>query len=183
MNPKPRKRMFTGFGVVLLGILALAIFWRQNFQTVVVSGPSMEITYTSGDKLLACRAYWLIGAIGRKDIVVVRTGDNAYIIKRVKGLPGDRIDLLNAPKDWPISKGDFIVPEGKLYILGDNTTMSEDSRAFGPVDSSDVLGKIVTLDPNVMPIVMGSVGGFCLVGIIIGFILAMRERRTGVAEA
>ncbi len=165
---------------MLLGILALAIFWRQNFQTVIVSGPSMETTYNNGDRLLACRAYWLIGAIAKKDIVVVRTGDESYIIKRVNGLPGDKIDLKVWPKSWPITKGDYIVPEGKLYVLGDNLPVSEDSRVFGPVDQKDVLGKIVTLDPNVMPVVMILVGGFCAIGIIFGFIVAMRDRRAAV---
>lgn len=171
--------MFTGFGVVLLGILVLAIFWRQNFQTVIVSGPSMEPTYNSGDKLLACRAYWLIGPIRKKDIVVVKTGDDSYIIKRVFGLGGDRIDLINVPKSWAISQGDYVVPKEQLFVIGDNRDMSEDSRAFGPVEQSAVLGKIVTLDPNVMPIVMTSVGGFCAAGLLLGLVLALKERRSG----
>lgn len=138
----------TGFGTALLFVLVFAIFFYFNFTTVVVSGNSMEPTFHNGQRLLASRAYWLVGQIQRRDIVVVRTqgqgpGQTGYIIKRVLGLPGDAVDGANVPDSWRVSDGPFIVPEGRVYVIGDNREVSEDSRRFGPVPLDDVLGKIV----------------------------------------
>ena len=52
-----RKMAITGFGLVLVMVLVLAVLFYANFRTVVVSGPSMEPTFKSGDHLLANRTY------------------------------------------------------------------------------------------------------------------------------
>lgn len=128
----------------MLGVLAFAIFFIQNFKTVVVSGPSMMPTLRSGDRILASKAYWLVGGIRRKDIVVIKD-ENAtgYIIKRVVFLPGETVDFYNAPRNWPLRNGPFVVPADSYYVLGDNREVSEDSRIFGPVDKSRIIGKVV----------------------------------------
>lgn len=138
----------TGFGTALLFVLVFAIFFYFNFTTVVVSGNSMEPTFQNGERLLASRAYWLVGQIKRRDVVVVRTqgqdpGQTGYIIKRVLGLPGDKIDGANVPDSWRVSDGPFVVPPGRVYVIGDNREVSEDSRRLGAVPLEDVLGKIV----------------------------------------
>jgi len=139
-----KTRATTSYAGTLLLVLGMAIFFFQNFKTVVVSGQSMEPTFLNGRRLLASSAYWLIGNIRDNDIVVIRgeKGDE-YVIKRVYRMGGETVDWVNIPDDWPLTKGRFVVPDGKIYVLGDNRAVSEDSRRFGAVDVSRVLGKVV----------------------------------------
>lgn len=139
-----------GFLVTLLVLLGLSVFFYVNFKTVVVSGDSMETSYQSGDRLLASKAYWLIGPVQKRDVIVIRDPLNpqGYIIKRVLGLAGDVIDFENVPTDWKLAMGEYKVPEDSVYVIGDNRVVSEDSRRFGPVDASTVLGKIVHIGPS-----------------------------------
>lgn len=99
----------------------------------------------------------------RGDIVVFDPpvgGSSKPYIKRIVGLPGERLsihdgnvyiggELLDEPyldgtaTSWP--NGDpsreFVVPEGHLFVLGDNRNNSTDSRSFGPISNDDVIGK------------------------------------------
>jgi signal peptidase I len=139
-----RRKTRTGVGIVLFLLLACSIVFYRNFHRVVVSGKSMEPTFHSGDGVFVSRAYWLVGPIKDKDIVVVKDPNpDGFIIKRVYKMGGETVDWLNVPKNWSLQNGPYVVPEGKIYLLGDNRTESEDSRAFGPRDASWVLGKVV----------------------------------------
>jgi len=161
-----RKVAFTGFGVTLLFILVMAVIFYLNFKTVIVSGPSMEKTFKNGDRLLSSRAYWLVGPIRKKDVIVIHNEDGkGYLIKRVCYMPGETVDLWNSPRSeiWSIANGPYVVPEGQYYVLGDNRAVSEDSRTFGPVKKERVLGKIVLLPETwvqALFIVLGAVAGF-----------------------
>ena len=142
------KRVITGFGFVLLMVLAFALFMFMTLNTVVVKGVSMFPTFKDGQRVLVCRAYWLVGPIKDKDVIVMRdkeSPDNpdAYIIKRVYRMAGETVDEINCPHGWKLENGPYVVPEGKVYVLGDNRAQSEDSRYFGPVDLTSILGKVV----------------------------------------
>lgn len=135
-----------GFLVVLLFLLAFAIFFYKNFHRVVVSGQSMEPTLHDGQQVWVSKAYWLIGPIRKKDIVVLHdTGPTGYIIKRVYKMGGEQVDWANAPENHSLKLGPYVVPDGDVYVLGDNRMHSEDSRKFGPIDTSEILGKVVVV--------------------------------------
>lgn len=153
MSQGNKQRARQGFLVTLLVLLGLAVFFYFNFKTVVVRGNSMETTYSAGDRVLSSKAYWLIGGIQRKDVVVLKDpmDPNGYIIKRVLGLAGDPIDFENVPRDWRLSKGEYKVPEASIYVVGDNRSVSEDSRVFGPVPLESVLGKVVHVELSNLP--------------------------------
>lgn len=139
------KRAITGFGVVMVFVLAVTLFFYFNFNTVVVRGNSMEKTYFNGDRLLSSRAYWLVGPIRPKDVVVIRgDGPKEYFIKRVYKMEGEVVDFLNIPESWSIGNGEYKVPAGHVYVLGDNRDFSEDSRKYGAVPLEKILGKIVS---------------------------------------
>jgi signal peptidase I len=146
-TPKPsrrRKVLFTGFGVFLLGVLAFAIFFWVNFQTVVVKGDSMDPTLQNGQRLLITKAYWLVGDIRKNDIIVVhRPESGEVVIKRVYAMQGETVDFYNVPDNWNLAQGEYIVPPDSYYVLGDNRPVSDDSRLFGPVRSDVILGKVV----------------------------------------
>jgi len=175
-----RKVAFTGFGVALLFILAMSLIFYLNFKTVIVSGPSMEKTFKSGDRLLASRAYWLVGPIRKKDVIVIRNEDGkGYIIKRVCYMPGEQVDLWNSPRSeiWSMANGPYVVPEGSYYVLGDNRAVSEDSRTFGPVNDKRVLGKIVLIPDTWRQALFGVLGAFAAFIVIVYAITAIANKR------
>jgi signal peptidase I len=145
--PKRRKRWITEFGFFLLFVLALAIFMRLNFYTVRVKGPSMEPAMKDGQTVLVSHAYWLIGGLRRGDIVLVEEksprNPDGFIVKRIFALAGEKVPYDKIPDSWAIERGEYTVPEGHLFVLGDNRPASEDSRRFGPVATERVLGKVV----------------------------------------
>jgi signal peptidase I len=141
---KGKKVAITGFGVAMLFVLAFAIFWFRQFTTVVVTGPSMLPTFENGQRLLVSKAYWLVGPIRVGDVVVIRGEDTrSYMIKRVHRMAGEAVDLANAPSEWQLTQGEYVVPAGEIYVLGDNRSVSEDSRKYGSVALSRVIGKVV----------------------------------------
>lgn len=138
-----KKVAITGFGVTLCLILGITIFFYMNFRTVVVSGNSMEPTFLSGQRLLASQAYWLVGPIRQKDVVVVKM-EGTYIIKRVYKMAGEEVDYANVPEDFRLGvDGKYVVPEGHVFVLGDNREVSEDSRKFGAIPVDRIIGKVV----------------------------------------
>lgn len=138
-----KRRPITGFGITLLVVLGITLFMYFNFTTVIVSGNSMEPMYTDKERVLVSKAYWLVGGIRRKDVVVLRGSNGETVIKRVIGLPGDTIDFFNVPEDWKLQNGEYVVPPNAYYVLGDNREVSEDSRKFGPVPEKQIVGKVL----------------------------------------
>jgi signal peptidase I len=132
-------------GVLILG-LACSLLFYFNFHTVVVSGHSMDPTLHSGQRLLVSKAFWLVGSIRDKDIVVTDSNPDGYIVKRVYKMGGETVDSYNVPHNYSfVDQGPYKVPDGQIYLLGDNRPVSDDSRSFGPVPMNRVLGKVIVL--------------------------------------
>ena len=148
---------------ILLPVLALYILFFQVFGVVVVVGGSMEPTYGSGKILLINRLQR--NELQRWDIVVVDTEKSDVekkIIKRVVGLPGETINItqdgevsingtaLNEPYAVAPTEPDLyhtyplFIPEGYVFIMGDNRPHSSDSRgSLGLVPLEDVVGVVI----------------------------------------
>lgn len=145
LRARQKRTRRRGYGISLLLLLGVAVFVYMNFFTIQVKGRSMLETFREGERLLATRAYWLVGPIKRNDVIVIKgTEPGEFLIKRVNRLGGETVDMLNVPNNWDFENGAFTVPEGYLWVLGDNFAESEDSRAFGPIPLERVVGKVVT---------------------------------------
>lgn len=133
-------------------IIIVVLVKRFIASPIIVNGDSMMNTLHSKDVMILDRMSYRTQDIKRFDIVVVDEGDE-YIIKRVIGLPGERITCIKGEiyindKKIKDSHGfgvtdDFIyeIPDGEYFVLGDNRENSMDSRVFGSFKKSDILGK------------------------------------------
>jgi len=139
--------------LVLVALVAY-LFFRFVCVPAKIHGGSMEPTYPSSGFDFCWRpAYWL-SQPKRGDIVVLRyTGAKLYL-KRVVGLPGDRIEFRNGalfvngeeldepyvvkPSDWNLPER--TVPEGKIYVVGDNRSMPMERHVFGAVKLERLYG-------------------------------------------
>lgn len=111
-------------GALAIGLAAA--LWAQPYRPVLIVGRSMEPTLHEGSVRLGQRPLW---PIRRGDVVVLSVA-GTNLVKRVAGAPGD-------PYRPELSDSDLVVPDGKLFVLGDNAEDSLDSREFGlvPLDA------------------------------------------------
>ena len=138
-------------------------------------GPAGVDIYTMTCEYAAQQGLYVLGDIKRGEIVVIKTEDTGEtLIKRVKGLPGDTIDFLLMPYSWKLSMGEYKVPDNSLYVLGDNRPVSQDSRDFGAVQKSDVLGKVVVFGNE--PWLFGVVG-VAVLSLIASGIAALTDKK------
>ena len=148
--------------ILLIGIAA-GLFVNRFVLTVgYQASGSMETTFLIGDRYVVDLAAFRLTGVHRGDIVQFPTpGTNRLIIKRVIGLPGDTVEcrdgrvwLNGAPLDEPYltSDPDYIhmdacaattVPPHRIYVLGDHRIVSQDSRAYGPIDEDDLHDRVL----------------------------------------
>jgi signal peptidase I len=132
-------------------VVGLALAWaRRRWLIVTVDGVSMSPTLTPGDRLLARRAPPAVIRTG--DIVVAErpagsmwTTDpqatvRRWMIKRAVAVPGDPVPRTRIPA--LAHDGHGAVPRGMYVLLGDNLADSFDSRIFGYVPATRILGVV-----------------------------------------
>lgn len=137
-----------GFSVAIAVVAGLGTGFAL-YRPITVSGHSMAPTLESGDQLLVTRSIWPQRPIERGDLVVFRdpSGSGSLLIKRVVSLEGETVF---APLS-PYAESDFlkhkayVVPKGSYYLLGDNLSASMDSRLYGAVEASDIVGRVVPI--------------------------------------
>lgn len=142
-------------------LLAFVLFVIINFLTarVRVDGPSMEPSYYHNNRVVVLKVAYTLGDIQRGDVIVFPAPPNPAedYIKRVIGLPGDEVMVVdgivyvnNQPLEEPYinakplnSMRPMTVPEGMVFVMGDNRNVSSDSRSWGPLPIEDIIGKAV----------------------------------------
>ena len=145
--------------VIIITVIVTFVF-LQFVQISRVHGTSMENTYHEGHIVLVNKIFYKRDQPQRNDIVIVdyRSGDEeTYIIKRVIGVGGDHIDIKDNTvyvnnqqiDEIYIKEAMFTedlsldIPEGKIFVMGDNRNSSLDSRKLGVFDfEDDVIGKV-----------------------------------------
>ncbi len=129
------------------------------FQVVVVPTPSMERTVMVGDHLLINRLAFRWRGVRRGDVVSFRAPNRQSMVylKRVIAVGGDRVEFRDDAvfvNGAPLNESyvehvcracgehghTLVVPNGQLYVMGDNRDRSEDSRYFGTVPESSIVG-------------------------------------------
>jgi len=146
--------------VLVAGALLVALVLRAFIITAFwIPSPSMVPTLKIGDRIFVNQ---LAKHPDRGEIIVFRAPDRLAatgpddLVKRVIGLPGDTVTARNGqvhingvPLDEPYLPdgtttpdfGPVEVPEAHYFMMGDNRTNSQDSRAFGPIPQGDVIGE------------------------------------------
>lgn len=122
-----------GDALLLLGLLLLLVkAWGVEFFKVASS--SMEPTLNPGEVFLAVkRPLWREPVRVGQIVVFHKEGARiSDLVKRVAGVSGDRL---------VIERNEILVPAEKVFVLGDNSRNSVDSRFFGPIDESQIKGK------------------------------------------
>jgi signal peptidase I len=131
------------------------------YQPVKVEGGSMEPGLEDQERIFINKIVYRWEHISRGDIVVFHypRDPRKSFIKRVIGLPGDRVRIafghvyLNGraveepyvPEDFLDTRSypETVIPADSYFVLGDHRSMSNDSRDFGPVQHSYIYGKAV----------------------------------------
>lgn len=146
-------------GAAVVALIAVSLLFSLFTRVVNVSGDSMNDTLMNGEKLLLSS---MDATPEYGDIVVVRLDGRTPLIKRVIGLPGDEIFINdsngvvyrnNEPLSEPYVKGGrtssknmnpyYTVPEGGIFVLGDNRMNSMDSRDLrDSITMDDVVGVV-----------------------------------------
>ena len=162
---RQRKKRRAGFTELCLTILVAFVlvfglvrpFVLEAFR---IPSESMVPTLQVGDRVLANKFIYRFTEPERGDVVVfesVGEGDDQKLIKRVVGVAGDEIDVrngillvngeeqrepyLNENLPFNGSYGPTEVPEGHVFVMGDNRANSADSRVFGPLPTENIEGE------------------------------------------
>jgi signal peptidase I len=143
-------------------ILAVVLYFGINAVSarVRVDGFSMRPTLQDGEYILVNKLAYKTGEPQRGDIIVFIFPINPQedLIKRVIGLPGETVSVHNGVVSVngvpltepyiaspPAYDGDWIVPEGQLFVLGDNRNDSRDSHQWQFLPLENVIGKAVLI--------------------------------------
>jgi signal peptidase I len=154
-QPKPLTLRVLALLIVMVLVGTLFIH-RYVFAVYIIEGSSMAPTLKDGDMAMVNMLVWKLGRLDRGEIVLVRDGLGGYATKRVVGLPGEQIDfaedqvyvnrqLLTEPylpkQTKTLSECPRILLGPDEYVvLGDNRGDSYDSRVYGAVPKSAIVG-------------------------------------------
>ena len=153
--------VFTFFMAII--IIPIRVF---IFQPFIVDGESMFPTFDNGDYIIAEKVTYSFRSPKRGDIVILkRPNQNKYVIKRVVGLPTEKINIdtsgtvtvkneqgLYRLKEMYIdtstdkrmtSELDYTLGDQEYIVLGDNRSNSFDSRDWGTLEEENIVGKVV----------------------------------------
>ena len=147
---KEKIKEISPYVLIVIVIVVIRIFIATP---VKVDGDSMYNTLNDNDIVLLSK----LSSIDRFDIIVLKENDNnATIIKRVIGMPGDKVKIRNnkiyinnkiIEDEYAYGEtsdyDEITLGDDEYFVLGDNRLISKDSRYFGAIKKSDIKGKAV----------------------------------------
>lgn len=152
--------LWAAFEVIAIAFLPLFVVHQFLARPFIVQGASMEPNFQDGNYLVVDVASYKLGDVHRGDVVVFHYPGNRalYYIKRVVGLPGDSVSFdggkifinnkeleeayLPSNLETTSPKREFDLGKDQYFVMGDNRNASFDSRSWGPVSKSDIVGAV-----------------------------------------
>lgn len=150
--------------ISLVIIIPVRYFLIQPFY---VKGASMEPNFYDHEYLIVDEISYRFNEPERGDIIVFRYPRNPqeYFIKRLIALPGEEVQIKGGDvvlfndenpegtvleelylktgiKTYGLSEDKVVLGENEFFVLGDNRNQSKDSRSFGPVNDSFIIGRV-----------------------------------------
>ena len=163
ISHKTRKVVIEWAVIVIIAVVVSFLLRTFCFQTFYIPSGSMEPTLQVGDRIIVSKLSVEFGTIHIGDIVVFKAppaencGEPVVdLVKRVIGLPGDHLTSVGNTifvngkalhETWthtePLGQaiGHVTVPANQYFMMGDNHSDSCDSRMWGTVPKSDIIGK------------------------------------------
>jgi signal peptidase I len=149
------------FEVVKVVLISLAIILPVRLflvQPFYVEGASMEPNFYQNEYLIIDEISYRFNEPKRGEVIIFKSpqDDRSYFIKRVIGLPGEKIEVIDGHVFINGSKleekyiGNFssedhqeiTVKQDEYFVMGDNRINSMDSRQFGPIKDSSIIGRV-----------------------------------------
>ncbi|MDQ1300146.1 MAG: signal peptidase [Chloroflexota bacterium] len=144
-------------GTIVPAVVIALLIHAFLAQATRVYGQSMEPNLHTDERLVVEKLSYRFHGPRRGDIVVLRdpSGGPELLIKRVVGLPGERVSMsdgrvyidgaaLTEPYLSQSTQGggrSWLVPPLTIFVMGDNRNASRDSRVFGPVSLNQIIGR------------------------------------------
>lgn len=151
------------FETILIAVVAVVLIRTFIAQPFLVSGSSMEPTFESGNYLLVDEMTYNFRNPKRGEVIVFNSPseNGSYYIKRIIGLPGERIviddetvSIYEDGKEKDLNEDyitnfdlqgkdyDVTLESNEYFVLGDNRGFSYDSRNWGPLEENKIIGLV-----------------------------------------
>jgi len=163
INWKKTLKIYIVYGIfgIILALFIIIPIRYYVMQPFSVNGEAMNPTYKNNDYLLV---NMFNHEFNRGDVIVFETSNKGeYFIKRMFGMPGEKIEI----KDGKIFINDNVfndiyynsktgrdisinLNQNQYFVLGDNRERSRDSRDFGAIDEKSIMGKILYKVPGII---------------------------------
>ena len=168
-RPNAKRRVIEWLAIIVIALIVALLLRVFVVQTFFIPSASMTPTLKVGDRIVVNKLAYRFHGVGRGDIIVFRAPaavaqdcatNDTDLVKRVIGLPGETISDKNGtvyinnkvlPEPW-LPKNDpdtytgtfepVKIAPNNYFVMGDNRTDSCDSRAWGTVNRSMIIGKV-----------------------------------------
>lgn len=142
------KKKLKGYISIVIVIFLAFLYW-VSFKIIFINGDSMYPSLQNNQIVLLFRIPY---SLQLKEVVVFIEEDMT-LIKRIVAVPGDIVELKDGKvfcngviKEPYTYEGDvrtYKLEANEFFVIGDNFLRSMDSRAFGPIDRDQIIGKII----------------------------------------
>jgi signal peptidase I len=160
--------------LVFLALVIVVPFRLYIAQPFIVDGASMDPTFEDGEYLIVDELSYRFREPERGEVLIFKypKDPSKYFIKRVIGLPGERVSIVNGkvvifndehPEGLTLAEpyvvleknenNSFTLGEGEYFVMGDNRLQSADSRLWGTVPRKNIIGRPIVrfIPPALFP--------------------------------